>query len=127
MILPRKFLSEDEKMLFYIIAILCPAVISVAILHIRIRELKLFHIRTLVEYVVFLLVNVFFSTLLVCILLGSDVRIDAFMSFTFFIKYVAIATILAVLIPYVYLIARTYIKIQLVIEDYEEDYEEDNE
>ena len=123
MILPRKFLSEDEKMLFYIIAILCPAVISVAILHIRIRELKLFHIRTLVEYVVCLFVNVFFSTLLVCILLGSDVRIDAFMSFTFFIKYVAIATILAVLIPYVYLIARTYIKIQLVIEDYEEDNE----
>ena len=121
MILPRKFLSEDEKMIFYIIAILCPAVISVAILHIRIRELKLFHVRTLVEYVVFLLVNVFFSTLLVCILLGTDVRIDAFMSFTFFIKYVAIATILAVLIPYVYLIARTYIKIQLVIEDYEED------
>lgn len=123
MILPRKFLSEDEKMIFYIIAILCPAVISVAILHIRIRELKLFHVKTLVEYVVFLLVNVFFSTLLVCILLGSDVRIDAFMSFTFFIKYVAIATILAVLIPYVYLIARTYIKIQLVIEDYEEDNE----
>ena len=123
MILPRKFLSEDEKMIFYIIAILCPAVISVAILHIRIRELKLFHVKTLVEYVVFLLVNVFFSTLLVCILLGSDVRIDAFMSFTFFIKYVAIATILAALIPYVYLIARTYIKIQLVIEDYEEDNE----
>ena len=123
MILPRKFLSEDEKMLFYFIAILCPAVISVAILHIRIRELRLFHVKTLVEYVVFLLVNVFFSTLLVCILLGSDVRIDSFISFTFFIKYVAIATILAVLIPYVYLIARTYIKIQLVIEDYEEDNE----
>ena len=123
MILPRKFLSEDEKMLFYIIAILCPAVISVAILHIRIRELKLFHVRTLVEYVVFLLVNVFFSTLLVCILLGTDVRIDSFMSFSFFIKYVAIATIFAVLIPYIYLIARTYIKIQLVIEDYEEDNE----
>ena len=123
MILPRKFLSEDEKMLFYFIAILCPAVISVAILHIRIRELRLFHVKTLVEYVVFLLVNVFLSTLLVCILLGTDVRIDAFMSFTFFIKYVAIATILAVLIPYVYLIARTYIKIQLVIEDYEEDNE----
>ena len=123
MILPRKFLSEDEKMLFYFIAILCPAVISVAILHIRIRELRLFHVKTLAEYVVFLLVNVFLSTLLVCILLGSDVRIDAFMSFTFFIKYVAIATILAVLIPYVYLIARTYIKIQLVIEDYEEDNE----
>ena len=123
MILPRKFLSEDEKMIFYIIAILCPAVISVAILHIRIRELRLFHVKTLVEYVVFLLVNVFFSTLLVCILLGSDVRIDSFISFTFFIKYVAIATILAVLIPYVYLIARTYIKIQLVIEDYEEDNE----
>ena len=121
MILPRKFLSEDEKMIFYIIAILCPAVISVAILHIRIRELKLFHVRTLVEYVVFLLVNVFFSTLLVCILLGTDVRIDSFMSFSFFIKYVAIATSFAVLIPYIYLIARTYIKIQLVIEDYEED------
>ena len=121
MILPRKFLSEDEKMIFYIIAILCPAVISVAILHIRIRELKLFHVRTLVEYVVFLLVNVFFSTLLVCILLGTDVRIDSFMSFSFFIKYVAIATIFAVLIPYIYLIAKTYIKIQLVIEDYEED------
>ena len=123
MILPRKFLSEDEMMIFYIIAILCPAVISVAILHIRIRELRLFHVKTLAEYVVFLLVNVFFATLLVCILLGSDVRIDSFMSFTFFIKYVAIATILAVLIPYVYLIARTYIKIQLVIEDYEEDNE----
>lgn len=123
MILPRKFLSEDEKMLFYFIAILCPAVISVAILHIRIRELRLFHVKTLAEYVVFLLVNVFLSTLLVCILLGTDVRIDSFMSFTFFIKYVAIATILAVLIPYVYLIARTYIKIQLVIEDYEEDNE----
>ena len=123
MILPRKFLSEDEKMLFYFIAILCPAVISVAILHIRIRELRLFHVKTLVEYVVFLLVNVFLSTLLVCILLGTDVRIDSFMSFSFFIKYVAIATILAVLIPYVYLIARTYIKIQLVIEDYEEDNE----
>ena len=123
MILPRKFLSEDEKMIFYIIAILCPAVISVAILHIRIRELKLFHVKTLVEYVVFLLVNVFFSTLLVCILLGTDVRIDSFMSFSFFIKYVAIATTFAVLIPYVYLIARTYIKIQLVIEDYEEDNE----
>lgn len=123
MILPRKFLSEDEKMLFYFIAILCPAVISVAILHIRIRELRLFHVKTLIEYVVFLLVNVFLSTLLVCILLGTDVRIDSFMSFTFFIKYVAIATILAVLIPYVYLIARTYIKIQLVIEDYEEDNE----
>ena len=121
MILPRKFLSEDEKMIFYIIAILCPAVISVAILHIRIRERKLFHVKTLVEYVVFLLVNVFFSTLLVCILLGTDVRIDSFMSFSFFIKYVAIATIFAVLIPYIYLIARTYIKIQLVIEDYEED------
>ena len=123
MILPRKFLSEDEKMIFYIIAILCPAVISVAILHIRIRELKLFHVKTLVEYVVFLLVNVFFSTLLVCILLGTDVRIDSFMSFSFFIKYVAIATTFAVLIPYIYLIARTYIKIQLVIEDYEEDNE----
>ena len=123
MILPRKFLSEDEKMLFYIIAILCPAVISVAILHIRIRELRLFYVKTLVEYVVCLLVNVFFSTLLVCILLGTDVRIDSFMSFSFFIKYVAIATIFAVLIPYIYLIARTYIKIQLVIEDYEEDNE----
>ena len=123
MILPRKFLSEDEKMIFYIIAILCPAVISVAILHIRIRELKLFHVKTLVEYIVFLLVNVFFSTLLVCILLGTDVRIDSFMSFSFFIKYVAIATTFAVLIPYIYLIARTYIKIQLVIEDYEEDNE----
>lgn len=123
MILPRKFLSEDEKMIFYIIAILCPAVISVAILHIRIRELRLFHVKTLIEYVVFLLVNVFFSTLLVCILLGTDVRIDSFMSLSFFIKYVAIATTFAVLIPYVYLIARTYIKIQLVIEDYEEDNE----
>lgn len=123
MILPLKFLSEDEKMIFYIIAILCPAVISVAILHIRIRELKLFHVKTLVEYVVFLLVNVFLSTLLICILLGTDVRIDSFMSFTFFIKYVAIATTFAVLIPYVYLIARMYIKIQLVIEDYEEDNE----
>ena len=123
MILPRKFLSEDEKMIFYIIAILCPAVISVAILHIRIRELRLFHVKTLAEYVVFLLVNVFLSTLLVCILLGTDVRIDSFMSFSFFIKYVAIATIFAVLIPYIYLIARTYIKIQLVIEDYEEDNE----
>ena len=123
MILPLKCLSEDEKMIFYIIAILCPAVISVAILHIRIRELKLFHVRTLVEYVVFLLVNVFLSTLLICILLGTDVRIDSFMSFTFFIKYVAIATTFAVLIPYVYLIARMYIKIQLVIEDYEEDNE----
>ena len=123
MILPRKFLSEDEKMLFYIIATLCPAVISVAILHIRSRELRLFHVKTLAEYVVFLLVNVFLSTLLVCILLGTDVRIDSFISFTFFIKYVAIATTFAVLIPYVYLIARTYIKIQLVIEDYEEDNE----
>lgn len=123
MILPRKFLSEDEKMIFYIIAILCPAVISVAILHIRIRELRLFHVKTLIEYVVFLLVNVFFSTLLVCILLGTDVRIDSFMSLSFFIKYVAIATTFAVLIPYIYLIARTYIKIQLVIEDYEEDNE----
>lgn len=109
-------------MLFYI-AILCPAVISVAILHIRMRELRLLHIKTLVEYIVFLLINVFLSALCVCTLLGSDVRIDSFVSLSFLVKYVAIAVMLAVIVPYVYLVVRTYIKIQLVIEEYEEDKE----
>lgn len=108
-------------MLFYI-AILCPAVISVAVLHIRMK-LRLLHIKTLVEYIVFLLINVFLSALCVCTLLGSDVRIDSFVSLSFFVKYVAIAVTLAVVVPYVYLVARTYIKIQLVIEEYEEDKE----
>ena len=107
-------------MLFFI-AILCPAAISVAIIHHRNKQLKFASAKTLIEYMVCLLINVLLTFILVCTLNGTDVRVDSFVSMTFFIKYVAVAVVLAVVVPYIWLILSTYIRVDLVIEDYEED------
>lgn len=103
----------------FFIAVLFPAVISVYIIHLRNSELKYKSIKTLFEYAICILINVLLASLVVCVLLGGDVRADSFQSVRFFVKYTGIAVVLAVIVPYIWEVIKTYIRVELVIEEYE--------
>lgn len=101
------------------IATLCPAVISLVVLYGKNISDKLKCVTIIPTYLINVVINVLVSSATVCALIGGDVRTDSFVSLSFFVKYVAIAVVLAVVIPAVYLVIKKYINVSISIEEYE--------
>lgn len=83
------------------------------------------------RYGIYVLANVFLTVCIITYGLGvSGVTSDAFNSFPFFIKYTAIALVMAGVVPYVEEIIGKYFKITLLVRTYdekEEDHMEDHQ
>lgn len=68
--------------------------------------------QSLVEYGILVLVNVFLAEAVIVYVLGvTEVSVEAFSSFSFFIKYVVISSVIALIIPYMEEFVRKYISI----------------
>ena len=93
-----------------------PAFISIAIKHSRNPELTWQIPKALVEYGIYVLVNVLVTTVIITYVLNiSDVTVDALDSFPFFTKYAVIAIIAAVLTPYMQEIVKKYVEVTFTV------------
>ena len=100
------------------IALFMPAVISVEVWHRRNKGIEWKWYDYIKEYAIALLINTFLAQAVITYLLGLDgVDITAFSTFPFFTKYVAIATVLAVLVPYIREIIGKYFSISFEVGD----------
>lgn len=108
-----------------IIGLFFPALISISIKHSRNPECTWQMPMLLVEYGIYVLVNVLATTMIITYGLNiSDVLVDAFDSFPFFTKYTIIAIIVAVFTPYIQEIAKKYIDITFSVRKKDESMED---
>jgi len=78
--------------------------------------------KMIVEYGVYTLVITLLTQIVVTYVLGvSDVVQDAFYSFPFFIKYVIIASVIAVVLPLGQAILKKYIAVSVEVGVYDEE------
>lgn len=101
------------------IAMLSPAFISLLVLYRRdfLKEIK--KIKVVMIYFLLLAVNALLAASTVCAIVGGDVRADSFVSMSFFVKYLAVAMVYAIVVPAIYVIIKEYVHISLVIEKHE--------
>ena len=112
-----------------IIGLFFPALITILIRHAREREQIWEMSVTLIRYGIYVLCNVLITTVIITYGLNiSGVTADAFESFPFFTKYVIIAIVAAILLPYVEDMVKKYIKITFTVKvrDEKENYMENN-
>ncbi len=113
-----------------IVGIFIPGMVSVWIKHKRNAECIWNTPKVLFEYGIYVLINVFLTGCMITYALGMpDVTSDALNSFPFFTKYILIAVVMAVLVPYVEEIIKKYFQITLVVRTNDEKREsclEDN-
>lgn len=101
------------------LAFLFPAVISVKIWLKRKGKDK--KNPLVLEYMGWVLLNVFLSISTIVFVLGlSSADSSAFESFSFFIKYLVIAIIYAVILPFILEIISKWIGVEIIIESDEE-------
>lgn len=99
-----------------IIGLFFPALISVSIKHSRNPEYTWQFPQILVEYGIYVLVNVLLTTVAVTYVMNvPGVIVDALDSFPFFIKYMVIAVLAAVFVPYIEEMIRKYIHITFTV------------
>lgn len=107
-----------------------PGMISVWIKHRRNNQCVWNTFKVLFEYGLYVLINVFLTECTITYALGmSGVTSDALNSFSFFTKYILIAVIMAVMVPYVEEIVKKYFQVTLVVRTNDEKREsclEDN-
>lgn len=107
------------------IGLLCPALVSVLIKCNKSTKFEQGVLEGLFRYGIYVLINVFLTGIVITYGLGiSGVTSDALCSFPFFIKYTAIALIMAILVPYIEEIISKYIKITLVVSAYDKKTED---
>lgn len=113
-----------------IVGIFVPGMISLWIKHKRNTENTWSAPKVLFEYGIYVLINVFLAGCMITYALGMpDVTSDALNSFPFFTKYILIAVVMAVLVPYVEEIIKKYIQVTLIVRTNDEKAEgclEDN-
>lgn len=111
-----------------IIGLFFPAIVSVLIKHSRNVHFTWNMPKTLLEYGIYVLINVLITGCTITYGLGlSDVTSDAFNSFPFFTKYTIIALAAAIVVPYIEEIIRKSIKVTLMVKTYDEKREENME
>ncbi|MCM1087937.1 MAG: hypothetical protein NC419_07245 [Muribaculaceae bacterium] len=99
-----------------IIGLFFPAFISLSIRCARDKKFSLRTASAVVTYGIYTLVNVLLATIIITYGLNvSGVTADALDSFPFFTKYMVIAVILAVCVPYLEEMVRKYIHIKLTV------------
>lgn len=99
-----------------IIGLFFPAFISLSIRCARDEKFSLRTPAVVVAYGIYALVNVLLTTIIITYGLNvSGVTVDALDSFPFFTKYVVIAVIMAVCVPYIEEMFRKYIHIRLTV------------
>lgn len=107
------------------IGLLCPALVSVFIQYSMSGKPGQDILQRLFRYGVYVFVNVFLTVSIITYGLGiSGVTSEALCSFPFFIKYTAIALVVAVLVPYIERIIGKYIKLTIVVRAYDEKAED---
>lgn len=105
-----------------IIALLCPALLSVKIRFSRDREIEKNVVSLIIEWGIYALINIFCTEIIITYLLGVDgVTVDALNSFSFFIKHTVIACVLAIIVPYIQEIIRKYTKVSFMVDYYEKE------
>lgn len=104
------------------IALFLPACISLIIRHKRNRELKWGIPESILEYAVWVMINVLVSQcIIVYVFRIGEVDISALNSFPFFTKYLVISIVIAWIMPYLEEIGRKYIGISFVVERTKDD------
>lgn len=99
-----------------IIGLFFPALISITIRHSRSSELTWQITQILIEYGIYVLVNVLVTTSIITYGLNiSGVTVDAFDSFPFFTKYEIIAIAAAIFTPYIQEIIKKYIEVTFAV------------
>lgn len=107
------------------IGLFFPALISILINHSRNSERTWQFPMILVEYGIYVLVNVLITTVIITYALNvSGVSVDALDSFPFFTKYTVIAITAAVFTPYIQEIINKYVKITFSVRKKDEILEE---
>ena len=113
-----------------IIGLFFPALISIAIRHSRNSELTRQMPKVLVEYGIYVLINVLVTTSIITYGLNvSGVTVDALDSFPFFTKYSLIAIVAAVFTPYMQEIIKKYVEVTFLVrkkDEILEDHKKDN-
>ena len=111
-----------------LIGLFFPALISVSIKHSRNKELTWNLPNVLIEYGIYVLINVMITAMTVTYILSvHGVTIDALDSFPFFTKYVVIAIFAAVLVPYMEEIIKKYVRITFTVKTHEKEDEKHKE
>jgi membrane protease YdiL (CAAX protease family) len=114
-----------------LIGLFCPAMVSVLIKNRKGAEADWRMPEILFRYGIYVLVNVFLTGCIITYGLGiPGVTVDALSSFPFFIKYMLIALVAAVMVPYAEEIIRKYIEVTVTVRAYDEkgkDYMEDHQ
>lgn len=104
------------------VALLFPAAISILISYRRSNNPLKFCVKSIFEYMVWTIINILLSTSTIVYILGiSEVDSNAFNSFPFFTKYVIIALLFAVILPYIVEIIKKYFDIKMDIVENEEE------
>lgn len=110
-----------------IIGLFFPALISIAIKHSRNTECAWQMPAILIEYGIYVLVDVLVTTTIITYVLNiSGVSVEAFDSFSFFTNYTLLASVVAIFTPYVHEIVKKYIEITFSVRRKDETTEEHN-
>ena len=108
-----------------VIGLFFPAIVSVMIQNRRNTESAWRMPAILFKYGIYVLVNVLLTVCVITYGLGvSGVTADALNSFPFFTKYMVIALIMAILVPFVEEFIGKYIQITLTVRSYDEKRED---
>lgn len=98
------------------ISLCFPALISISIEHSRSQSKDWNISRFLLKYGIFVLIDAWVSMAMVAYLFGKlGSSIDAFDRFTFFVKYNAISVMVAIALPYMEELIRTYIAVTFTV------------
>lgn len=104
------------------VALLFPAAISILISYRHSNNPLKICVKSIFEYMVWTIINILLSTSTIVYILGiSEVDSNAFNSFPFFTKYVIIALLFAVILPYIVEIIKKYFDIKMDIVENEEE------
>lgn len=110
------------------IALFFPACISLIIRHRRNKELSWSVPESILEYAVWVMLNVLLSEcIIVYVLQIGSVDVTALQSFPFFTKYMVIALFLAWLLPYMEEIGRKYIGVSFSVDSRTKENDRDTE
>lgn len=108
-----------------LVAIFCPALISLWVKLNRDKEKKIVGIRILILYGIYLLFcNIFTLVMVVYVLRMDSVVVEFLRSFSFFLKYVIFSSCIAFFLPYIQEITKKYFEIHFEIEDKEKKNED---
>lgn len=107
--------------MFQFICLFFPTLISLGILE-RNKVLENNLYSFIMNYGIYNLIINFIMLFIVCVYTGFETKLinDELFSASFCLKYIIISTVIAVLIPYVYLLMRKNMIVEVEVSNYEE-------